>query len=189
MSYEVEKLECTPWFDMELLLSLSQETRLGGELMDKCMKLWETWSKNMTVSKITTGKRQYLLTQLDDSVENTIDEAWTNRPSEGHLLNALAQTLCMCVAHELLPEVEDAGCAPAPKPTDELREALKGVGVPYIGDGPMLSKRYAVLTYFPFKGGCEICTLLHDCPKGQGKADSANTVLLPGYEPPADKAN
>ena len=186
MPYTVTKIDCSPWFDMELLLSLSQESRIGGDLMDKCMKLWKTWSDTMTVARIETGKRKYLLVRLDDSVEHTVDEAWEHRPSEGHTLNALAQALCMAVTHDLLPEVQEAGCAPAPKPTDELRDALEAQGVPYLGDGPTLSKRYAVLTHLPFKGGCEICTLLKDCPKGQGKAaDAASSVLLPGFEPPA----
>ena len=182
MSFSTEKIQCFPWFDMELLLQLSQEKRLGGEMMELCAKKWEEWSKTLKVTKIITEKRQYLLIQLDESVEGVVDEAWDNRPSEGHLLNALAQTMCMAVARDLLPEVEDAGCAPAPKPTEELKAALAELGAPYIADGPMLSKRYSVLTNFPFKGGCEICAMFKDCPKGQGKAEDVNTLLLPGFE-------
>jgi len=182
MPFTSEKIVCYPWFDMELFLQLSQEKRLGGELMELCAKTWELWSKTLTVTKIITGKRQYLLIRLDDSAEAFVDEAWDKRPSEGHLLNSLAQTMCMAVARELLPEVEDAGCAPAPKPTKDLKEALAGLGVPYMADGPILSKRYAVLTNYPFKGGCEICSMFQDCPKGQGKAEAANTMVLPGFE-------
>jgi hypothetical protein len=38
-----------------------------------------------------------------------------------------------------------------------------------------------VVTHYPFKGGCEICTLQHACPKAQGSGEGAS-VLLPGYE-------
>ena len=37
-----------------------------------------------------------------------------------------------------------------------------------------------------FKGGCEICHLQSNCPKGQGKSEAAS-VVLPGYEQGADE--
>ena len=37
------------------------------------------------------------------------------------------------------------------------------------------------MTHYPFKGGCEICHLQSNCPKGQGKSEAAS-VVLPGYE-------
>ncbi|MEG2140264.1 MAG: hypothetical protein RRY20_05700, partial [Bilophila sp.] len=88
----------------------------------------------------------------------------------------------MAAVHEVVPEIEEAGCAPAPKPTAALRAALEAEGVPYKNDtDPTLSRRYAVVTHSPFKGGCEICVLQRDCPKGQGQNQAASLVL-PGYE-------
>ena len=65
-----------------------------------------------------------------------------------------------------------------------LREALEAEGIPYTNDkDPILSRRYAVVTHYPFKGGCEICVLQSNCPKGQGQMEAAS-VVLPGYERP-----
>ena len=92
--------------------------------------------------------------------------------------------MCMAAVHGVIPEIEDAGCAPAPKPTAALREALEAEGIPYTNDkDPILSRRYAVVTHYPFKGGCEICVLQSNCPKGQGQMEAAS-VVLPGYERP-----
>ena len=66
----------------------------------------------------------------------------------------------------------------------KLREALEAEGIPYSNDkDPILSRRYAVVTHYPFKGGCEICVLQSNCPKGQGQMEAAS-VVLPGYEHP-----
>ena len=46
--------------------------------------------------------------------------------------------------------------------------------------------RFALVTHYPFKGGCEICHLQSNCPKGQGKSEAAS-VVLPGYEQGADE--
>ena len=43
---------------------------------------------------------------------------------------------------------------------------------------PGLARRYAVVTHYPYRGGCEICTLQQQCPKSGGDM----TVTLPGYE-------
>ena len=85
------------------------------------------------------------------------------------------------IVHNLLPEVEEAGCAPAPRPTDELADAREDEGVPYTVAGePGLARRFAVVTPYPFKGGCEICALMKDCPKAGGARDMS--VTLPGHE-------
>ncbi len=183
MNYTKEKLDVAPWFDMEMFLSLSQEKRFGGALMDRCLKLWDKWATDMDVQRLDVGKRQYLLVRLGDVAGEDVDEAWNASPADGFVLNALAQTLCMSAINTLLPEIQEAGCAPAPKPTDELADALTDIGVPYKEDGPTLAHRYAVLTYFPFKGGCEICTLQKNCPKGQSATDCSSSFVLPGYEP------
>ena len=111
-----------------------------------------------------------------------MDGAWLVSPSEGFRLNALAQTLCMAAVQEWLPEVADSGCAPAPRPTERLAEALREAGVPYRDKGPALERRFATLTALPFRGGCETCCLVRECPKAQGSCDQPSSILLPGHE-------
>ena len=183
-AFTTEKIDVEPWFDMELFMGVSQETRLGGDVMDRFMTLWKNWLPHLTVKGIDTGKIKYLLVALDESVEQDVDKAWEGSPSNAFLYNALAQTMCMAAVQELLPEVENAGCAPSPRPTEALRAALAGLGLEYREGAATLARRYAVVTHYPFRGGCEICHLQDQCPKGQGQAESAS-VLLPGYEPGA----
>lgn len=179
--YTSEVIEISPYFDIELLMSVSQETRIGGEVMQRLAKRWEAWLPLLNVRRIDTGKIQYLAVWLDGAVEDEVDKAWEDAPSDAYVINALAQTMCMSVVHEVLPEIEDAGCAPAPKPTEKLRAAMEAEGVPYNTAGN-LSRRFAVVTHYPFKGGCEICHLQSDCPKGQGQTGSKSSLVLPGYE-------
>jgi len=180
-AFTAEVLPCTPQFDMMLFMQVSQETRIGGDTMDKAMNFWTEYMPALKLTRITCGALQYLLVELDASVEESIDILWKERSSEGFFANALAQSLIMAAAHMHIPEIEDAGCAPAPKPTLALREALDALGVSYVDDGPALSRRFAVVTPMPFKGGCETCVLLRDCPKGLGKEDAPTSFELPGH--------
>ena len=183
-----ERLSVTPWFDMELFMLTSQETRMGGEVMERLMTRFKEWTPSLFAHKLSADGREYLLVHLDETVESAVDALWQASPSEAFRLNALAQTLCMTVVHDLVPDVQDAGCAPAPAPTPALAKALADLGVPYSNDGPTLSRRFAVLTAMPFKGGCETCSLLRNCPKGQGTPNGScssgdvKSIVLPGHE-------
>ena len=168
---------------MELFMGVSQETRLGGDVMDRFMTLWKNWLPHLTVKGIDTGKIKYLWS-LDESVEQDVDKAWEGSPSNAFLYNALAQTMCMAAVHAVIPEVQDAGCAPAPNPPPRCAKRWRPRVFRYSNDkDPILSRRYAVVTHYPFKGGCEICVLQSNCPKGQGQME-ATSVVLPGYEHP-----
>lgn len=177
----VEKVEVTPYFDLENILQNAQESRLGGAALERLVRLWEEWVPEINVRVFDMGKVKYLAVWLNEKVEEAVDKSWADSPSQAYMDNALAQSLCMAAVNHVLPEVEDGGCAPAPRPTDKLRAALEGQGLPYKGDGPTLSRRFAVVTHYPFKGGCEICHLQDQCPKGQGQS-GASSVVLPGYE-------
>lgn len=179
--YTVTELEAAPSFDLELLLGVSQESRIDGELMDALSDAWDRWVAHAHVRRIQAGDKGYLLAWLDESVEEDVDDMWEESPSDAFMYNALAQVMCMGLVHNLLPEVEDAGCAPAPKPTDELADALEELGVPYLVMGePGLARRFGVVTHYPFRGGCEICMLQKDCPKAGG--DKGMSITLPGHE-------
>jgi hypothetical protein len=171
----------TPYFDVEAFMTLSRETRLGGAAMERIADLWERWLPLLNAREVNSGKISWLAVWLPESVEETVDETWAKSPSEGYLCNNLAQFLCMSAVQELLPEVGEGECAPAPRPVTTLGEALTSMGVPYKGEGPTLSRRYAVVTHYPYRGGCDICCLQNHCPKGQGKSENAG-IVLPGYE-------
>jgi hypothetical protein len=180
-AYTINELPAEPYFDLELLLGVSQESRISGEVMDGLSDAWDKWLAQAHVRRIETEKGGYLLAWLDEAVEDDVDEKWEESPSDAFMFNALAQVMCMGLVHALLPEVEEAGCAPAPKPTDELTDALEELGVPYLVPGePGLARRFGVVTHYPFRGGCEICMLRKDCPKAGG--DKGMSVTLPGHE-------
>ena len=178
--FTVKPLEIEPYFDLELLLTTSRETRIGGEVMDRISSAWDRWREHAHVREISAGGKEYLLVWLDDAVDAEVDGVWEQTPSEGFLFNALAQVMCMGLVHAALPEVEDMGCAPAPHPTQSLADALESEGLSYTVPGePGLSRRYAVVTHYPFGGGCGECALREQCPKAGGGPAS---VTLPGYE-------
>ncbi|MDE5879890.1 MAG: hypothetical protein K2G99_07750 [Desulfovibrio sp.] len=171
-----------PYFDIEEFMGLCQEKRLGGAVLERLLGRWEEWLPRLRVCQVASGSSSCLAVWLPEEVEGIVDETWAQSPSEGFQLNALAQYLCMSAIQELVPQVAGGGCAPSPKPSPELRTALEGLGLPYKGeDSSLLGRRYAVLTYYPFKGGCEVCHMRPMCPKGQGRGDTAS-ILLPGYE-------
>ncbi len=182
MPQQNETLQTTPYFDIELLMQNSQETRIDGKLMDKLMERWGKWLPLLKARKITAGDKGYLLVFLEQEVEDDIDDVWEDAPSDAFLYNSLAQTLCMGAIYDLLPEISEAGCAPAPAPSPELAEALAAEGVPYVDAGPMLDRRFAVATYYPFRGACEICFLKDQCPKLMAGAAGMESVTLPGFE-------
>ncbi len=186
-AYTAEALDASPVFDLELLMTTSQETRLGGETMDQLSDAWDAWVPFAHARKITVGNDSYLLAWLGEEIEEAVDAKWEEAPSEAFLFNALAQVMCMGIVHNLVPQVEEVGCAAAPEATDELADALEQEGVAYIQPGaPGLARRYAVVTYYPFKGGCETCSLRKDCPKGGGAggcaSDGPMSVEIPGFE-------
>ncbi len=162
-----------PCFDLELFLRTAGETRLDGAAMDACLTLWEEWRASLACWTVKVGDRGYLAVWLEEDVETVVDAAWKKSPFHGCLLIALAQTLCMCAAHECVPEIEDAGCAPVPAPSEELAAALTGAGLPArSGNGLELGRRYAVVTRQPFGGACEICALRSSCPRSGRSSDS-----------------
>lgn len=163
-----------PYFNIELFLQTANETRLGGSDMDACLSLWDEWTKHLSCKEVVDNGKTYLALWLSEDVEKALKAAWEKSPSEGFRLNALAQTLCMCAVHELVPEVEEAGCAPYPPASLSLASAISETGLPaHVGAGGGLAfgRMFAVVTRYPFSGGCEVCALLSSCPRA-GSGDS-----------------
>ncbi len=170
----------TPYCNLELFLQNCGETRLPGQEMETLLRLWEEWSRELRVRRVGEDRQTFLAVWLGEAVERAVDQAWAASPSEGFRRHALALTLCMCAVQELVPETEDMGCAPLPRPTPELLAALEAEGLPCKAeDGLILGRRYAVVTASPFRGGCESCSLHKNCPRAAG---GPHTVVLPGHE-------
>ena len=178
----VTEIKERPTFDLFGFLEMSHENRLGGATLERFEELWEEWGSIVNAVLLDTGKIKYLALWLPKSVEEEVDRIWKASAHEGFLLNTLAQYYLMTFVQELLPEVEEGGCAPAPRPTEALRTTLADLGVPYKSESSsLLSLAYAMVTHYPYRGGCEICHLQDHCPKGQGRAEDAS-ILLPGFE-------
>ncbi len=171
-----------PVFDMEEFMNFSKENRLASSTVEKLVDLWEEWRPELKTAWIRHDGNAWLAIWLPEKVEQMIDDAWDSSPGEGFLKNSLAQYMCMAAVGEMLPQAADGGCAPAPKPDSALRRALGDLGlVDPAKNADTLLRRYAILTHYPFRGGCEICALQENCPKAHGSAETAS-VVLPGYE-------
>lgn len=176
---EIKRLDVQPYFDMESYLGLCQETRLGGDLYEKLATLWDKWLAELNVHEIKAGGTSALAVWLPEEVENEVDSLFDESPSQGFMINNLAQYMCMATIAELLPMVEQAGCAPSPEPTLALAKALKEAGLGCnFGEALLPERRYATVTHYPFKGGCEVCSLKDNCPKGKNFS-----MVIPGHEP------
>lgn len=178
----ITNIKIAPAFDMEDFMDFARETRLATKTLENLIEHWEKWQSQLTAVRIQHSQNSWLAVWLPESIERTVDEAWKDSPGEGFLLNVLAQYLCMAAIQDVLPQTGNGGCAPSPQSNDILGAALQQLGLVAAGkDNTNLSRRYAVLTYYPFRGGCEICAMRDQCPKANGGGDFAS-VVLPGYE-------
>lgn len=180
--YTKEILNIQPYFDTEAIMALMQESRLGGKVLEDMVNTFERWSKELNCLALKTKKGDYLAIWLNESVENEVDKKWDEDPEVGFRLNCVGQGLIMNAVYQVMPEVENAGCAPCPAPNDAIEDALKSENIPYKEGEPTLSRRFSVLTTMPFRGACDICYLNETCPKANGQGDSFHTVELPGYQ-------
>lgn len=162
-NYIIDSQAPKPVFDLERFMIMSGTKKMDGPTAERMGENWGRWIQFLQARKITAGDSGWMVIWLNDDVEQEVDNIWTDSPSEGFMLDALASTLCMCAVQEAMPEVEAQGCAPAPRPNRVLRKALDELGLPMTDEGT-LARRFSVVTYYPFKGGCTVCFLKDDCP-------------------------
>lgn len=174
---KIENIEIYPLFDMEEFMNFSKETRLDADTLDNLANFWIKLEQNLNIMQISANKNKWLAVWLPEEIETAVDNVWKTSPSQGYLLNALAQYCCMTVIQELLPQVADGGCAPAPEQNGDLRNSLKKLNI--VTEDGTLKRRYSIISYYPFKGGCEICALSAECPKN---SESTSSVVIPGHE-------
>lgn len=166
--HRIETLDVTPFFDMEQFMLITQTKRLDEESARVIVEYWERWREQLRVRKIEFGQNAYILVWLEQLVEEEITRLWQTAPSRAFSVNNLAMAMLMATIRELVPEVAAAGCAPVPAPGPKLRKALRDVGMDW-PENAGLNRQYAMITYIPFKGGCQICHLKNECPNA-GKA-------------------
>ncbi len=176
-----ENLNIQPYFDMEAVMALLQETRLGGQVLEDMVNTFERWCKELNSLSIKTEKGEYLAIWLNESVETEVDEVWEKDRERAFRLNCVGQSLIMNAVYQVMPEIETAGCAPCPPPNSAIEDALVAENIPYKDGEPTLSRRFSVLTSMPFRGACDICFLSEDCPKANGQSDAFHSVELPGH--------
>lgn len=172
-------IEVQPDFDLEEFMNFAHESRISSEALDELAGYWEDWQQKLNAQEIKGETRSWLVVWLPESVEKIADAAWQRSPGEGYMLNNLAQYMCMSAVATVLPEAQDLGCVPTPEAEEALGVALENIGLAQRGRQGLL-RRYAVLSYYPFRGGCEICALQEGCPK-LGNQDMGS-ITLPGHE-------
>ncbi|MDR2892880.1 MAG: hypothetical protein LBV80_07345 [Deltaproteobacteria bacterium] len=172
--FSLKALAVNPSIDLELLLENSREKDIEDPLLNRLRTEWSAWLPCLHAVHITgsAAADSWLAVWLDEAIEKKVDCLWAEAPSKAFLYNALAQTLCMSAVYALLPEVTAFGCAPLPPACAALGQALKQIGLQDKGN---MKRRYAVITGYPFAGGCEVCSLRGECPrlKPNGKENAA----------------
>lgn len=176
-----EKTDLPEWPDLEDFMTFCQESRIDGATMKILAELWAKWLGLLQIFRIVDGKKSWIGIWLPEEIERETDRLWAESPTLGYLANALAQFLCMSAAREKLPQVADFSCAPAPEPVLALKNGLAQAGLEADPETGVLKRRYAIVTWHPFRGGCEICSLRENCPKGSVGNDFAS-IVLPGHE-------
>lgn len=160
--------------DLEAFMYLSQNKRVDHDLALRVGEFWQKWIPFLKAYKLGE-KKGYVLVYLENEVEEEINRIWDESPSTGFEAQCVAQTMIMQTMRELFPELAAAGCAPVPTPNKILKRSLEPLGLTFDKSGGM-NVKYAMLTPFPFKSGCEPCYLSGSCPNKTwtlGKSDQS----------------
>lgn len=170
---------------------LLEEFRAAG--VEAYKDLWDCWRERLLAVRLDpamemrAGQSAFqlplsegeegsiLCLWLDEGVECTVDALWGSSPSRAYGAHLLAMELCMTALRGLTPEVTDGPpgsrhCAPLAAPSRGQARELKSHGLlagteEGKGAPPVLLRRYAILTWMPFRGGCGSCALRRECPR------------------------
>ncbi|NCD24920.1 MAG: hypothetical protein EOL86_04905 [Deltaproteobacteria bacterium] len=170
-------LDVEPDFDFATFLFLAQIDQLGPREMLLVLDIWEKWRPLLKIHQL--GERKgHVLVYLEEPVEKEIDAIWKTSPSEGFKHEAIAQTMIMGTLKSLMPELGEKECAPVPEPTKPLRRTVEKLGLTMHESGA-LSRKYATITPYPHRYGCERCHLKDTCIKNMN-LDLSGLVPTPG---------
>lgn len=173
MGWDVERLWPDPAFDFE-----NYRRMLGGPSGDAfdIVNLQENFKKLKRYLNVYHAQRSttsgVLVAVLEAPAERLVETTWSQSPSAGLLFHTLAVCLVMAAAGAVIPELRLAGCAPLPPPDSELRACLARQGLTVRETG-CLDRQYAVMTFFPYAGGCAVCHLRETCPKRRTPGEGA----------------
>lgn len=170
--YDITPMQPKPEFDIMFFMEIAGETRIDQEMMNDFQPYWDKWAaNNINAFELSNpeGEGKFLLIYLDEEVENTIDGMWQDSPTHGLLFHALAITMVMSSAQGFIPELMDGQCAPLPRPGEGILGAFQELGLTWNDEGTV-NRKYAVLTPYPYNGGCEICYMSDTCPKSTTKS-------------------
>lgn len=165
--YDINPLDPKPEFDMMYFLEIAGESRIDQEIMEEFEPFWDKWaSESLKAFELVNpdGEGKFVFIYLDEDAENAIEGIWQDSPTHGLLFHGLAITMVMSTAQGFVPELADGKCAPLPRPGEGVFGAFEELGLSWNEEGTV-SRKYAVLTPYPYTGGCEVCYLSETCPK------------------------
>ena len=159
----ISELAIQPEFDFSTFLFLAQIDEIGPQEMLSVLATWEKWSPHLKVYQLG-DRKGHVVVFLEETVEKQVDGIWKESPSEGFKHEAIAQTMIMGTLKALMPELGEKECAPVPEPTKPLRRTLDKLGLDLQESGA-LNRKYATITPYPHRYGCERCHLKDSCIK------------------------
>lgn len=165
--YDISPLQAKPEFDIMYFMEIAGESRIDQTIMNEFGPYWDKWAReNLKAYELTNteGEGQFLLIFLDGEVDETIDAIWEDSPTHGLYFHSLAITMVMTATQGFVPELMDGQCAPLPRPGEGLLGVFEELGLTWNEEGSV-NRKYAVLTPYPYNGGCEVCYLSESCPK------------------------
>ncbi len=169
--------EVHPSFDLETYMFLAQSPTISPVHLMNMSAQWERWYPFLHAYTFGENKG-YLLVYLDHEVEVELDALWKKSEEEAFLHEALAQSMIMGTLRLFIPELSATQCAPLPEPNKILKKSLEKIGITLTNRGTFGFK-YASLTPYPQKTGCDKCFLRTTCPKKLGLG-SQQSYTIPG---------
>jgi len=108
------------------------------------------------------GASRFCLVWFAKDKQTALDHLWSASPSSAFALHTAMLRQVMATLGRLIPQVRGHGCAPLPPTSPRLQLYLKRHGI-HQAAGGQLDHAYAVLTHFPWQGGCSCCVLARTC--------------------------